>query len=175
MQFGVKIRNKIYNVHIWTDSVDAAWHILFCTTVKPETLPLTSHALTFDGSTLSNHDMYGEMLIVPHPNFLHLQKMKWIVMIHIYSLLWCLRVQSQKAFYVLISCTCRRQCQMHCCNCHKTGSRCTSVHACRQQSDERKHFMNTMWCNLSSVTSINGVCTFTEGQKFKQFVRTLIL
>lgn len=62
---------RIYDVHK-TDSVDAARHILFAKSGKPETMSPTSDALRFHlMRVFTIKQWYGEMLTVPNLSFLH--------------------------------------------------------------------------------------------------------
>ena len=64
---------RIYNVHK-TDSVDAAGHILFSTTGKPEALPPTSDALRFHLMQVHYQTMIYRNAHCATPELLHLYK-----------------------------------------------------------------------------------------------------
>ena len=135
---------RIYKVHK-TDSVDAARHILFCTTGKPEALPPSSDALRFHLMRVHYQTMIWRNAHCATPELLSPVQMGWSKNDDsgLQPTLMSLGPIPERCLE-MISCACLKQCQTRHCNCRKSRLRCTLMCTCQQQSDEQKHCMNMM-------------------------------
>ena len=134
---------RIYGVHK-TDSVDAARHVLFSKTGKPEALSPTSDALRFHlmrvhYQTMVWRNAHCGVLELPAP-----VDMGWK---HgdsgLQPILMSLSPIPESCLE-MISCACQKQCKTRRCKCRQSGLRCTAMCACQQQIDDQTPYcMNT--------------------------------
>ena len=134
---------RMYNVHN-TDSVDAARHVLFCRSGKPESMSPTSDALHFHLLRVHYQSMIWRNAHRTKPDLRSRTDMGWK---HGNSGLKAIRMSLcpiPESCMKMISCACRKQCRTRRCKYSKSGLRCTSMCACQQQSDDQTLCMNTM-------------------------------
>lgn len=126
---------RIYNVHK-TDSVDAARHILFAKSGKPETISPTSDALRFHLMRVHYQAMVSRNAHCAKPELPAPVDMGWE---HSNSGLKPILMSLSpipESCLEMISCACQKQCSTRRCKCRKSALRCTAMCACRQQNDE---------------------------------------
>ena len=132
---------RIYNVHR-TDSIDAARHLLFSKTGKPEAMASTSDALCFRSKRVHYQSMIWRNAHCPTPDFPALSEMGWrIVDSELQPVLMTLS-PIQDSCLEMVACSCRKQCKTRRCKCQKSGLRCTSMCACQHQTDDQMACMN---------------------------------
>ena len=131
---------RIYNVDK-TDSVDAARHILFAKTGKPEAMAPTSDALYFHLRRVHHQVMIWRKAHCPTPELHAPTEMGWkLGESGLQPILMSLSPIPDSCLE-MVACTCRKQCKTQRCKCAKSSLRCTSMCACHQQSHD---CMNTM-------------------------------
>lgn len=130
---------RIYDVHK-TDSVDAARHILFSKTGKPEAMPPTSDALRFHLMRVHYQAMVWRNAHYATPELPSPLDMGWK---HGDSGLQPILMSQNpipESCLEMILCACKKQCTTRRCKCRKSGLLCTAMCAC--QSDDKSPCCN---------------------------------
>ena len=125
-----------------TDSVDAARHILFCKTGKPEAMPPTSDALRFHLMRVHYQAMVWRNAHCAVPELPAPVDMGWKPGDSGLQPILMSLSPIPESCLEMISCACQKQCRMRRCKCRKSGLRCTTMCACQQQSDDHTHCIN---------------------------------
>ena len=133
---------RIYDVHK-TDSIDAARHILFSKTGKPEAMSPTSDALRFHLMRVHYQAMVWRNAHCAVPELPAPVDMGWK---HdgdsgLQPILMSLSPIPESCLE-MISCSCQKQCTTHRCKCRKSGLRCTAMCACQQQKEDQTPCLN---------------------------------
>ena len=134
---------RIYGVHK-TDSVDAARHVLFSKTGKPEALSPTSDALRFHlmrvhYQTMVWRNAHCGVPELPAPVDMGRKHGDSGLQPILMSL-----SPIPESCLEMISCACQKQCKTRRCKCRQSGLRCTAMCACQQQIDDQTPYcMNT--------------------------------
>lgn len=132
VQSAEKFVCKIYDVHK-TDSVEAARHILFSKTGKPEAMPPTTDALRFHFMRVHYQTMVWRKAHCPVPELPAPAKMEWkLGESGLQPILMSLSPIPESCLE-MISWACQMQCKTRRCKCRKSGLRCTAICACQQQ------------------------------------------
>ena len=132
---------RIYNVNR-TDSIDAARHLLFSKTGKPEAMAPTSDALRFHLKRVHYQSMIWRNAHCPTPELPAPSEMGWrLVDSELQPILMTLSPIPDSCLE-MVACSCRKQCKTRRCKCQKSGLRCTSMCACQHQTDDQTACMN---------------------------------
>ena len=132
---------RIYNVHR-TDSIDAARHLLYSKTGKPEAMAPTSDALRFHLKRVHYQSMIWRNAHCPTPEPPAPLEMGWrLVDSELQPVLMTLSPIPDSCLE-MFACSCRKQCKTRRCKCQKSGLRCTSMCACQHQTDDQTACMN---------------------------------
>ena len=132
---------RIYNVHR-TYYIDAARHLLFSKTVKPEAMASTSdrcaqfsldesRTYTIHQANISRNAHFPTHEL-PAPS-----EMGWrLVESRLQPILMSL-IPIPGNCLEMVACSCRKQCKARRCKCQKLGLRYTSMCACQHQTDDQ--------------------------------------
>lgn len=132
---------RLYGVQK-TDSVDAARHILFAKSGKPEAMSPTSDALRFHLMRVHYQTMVWRNAHCPIPELPAPVDMGWKRGDSgLQPILMSLSPIPESCLEI-ISCACQKQCKTRRCKCRKAGLPCTAMCACQQRSDDQAVCMN---------------------------------
>ena len=132
---------RIYNEHR-TDSIDAARHVLFSKTGKPEAIAPTSYALRFHLKGVHYQSMIWRNAHCPTPELPAPSEMGWrLVDSELQPVLMTLSPIPDSCLE-MVACSCLKQCKTRRCKYQKSGLRCTSMCACQHQTDDQTACMN---------------------------------
>ena len=125
---------RIYNVHR-TDSIDAAQHLLFSKTGKPEAMASTSNVFRFHVTRVHYQAMIWRNAQCPTPKLPAPSEMEWrLGESGLQPVLMSLS-HIPDSCLEMFACSCRKQYKTRRCKCQKSGQRCTSMCACQHQTD----------------------------------------
>ena len=142
---------RIYNVHR-TDSIDAARHLLFSKTGKPEAMAPTSDALRFHLTRIHYQSRIWRNAHCPTPELPAPSEIGWrLVDSELQPVLMTLSPIPDSCLE-MVACSCRKQCKTRRCKCQKSGLRCTSMCACQHQMDDQMACTNRHSWRLITVS-----------------------
>ena len=132
---------RIYNVHR-TDSIDAARHLLFSKRGTPEAMAPTSDALRFHLKRVHYQSMISRNAYCPKRELPVPSEMGWRLVDSELQPVTMTLSPIPDSCLEMVACSCRKQCKTRRCKCQKSGLRCTSMCACRHQTDDETVCMN---------------------------------
>lgn len=141
MKSAEKFVCRMYDVHR-TDSVDAARHVLFCKTGKPEAMCPTSDALRFHLMRVHYQTMVWRLSHTAMPDLPAPVDMGWELQDSGLQPVLMSQSPIPQSCSEMISCACKKQCRSRRCKCHKSGLQCTTICGCQQNIDDELSCMN---------------------------------
>ena len=125
-----------------TDYIDAARHLLFSKTGKPEAMAPTSDALRFHLKRVHYQSMIWRNAHCTTPELPAPSEMGWrLVDSELESVLMTLSTIPDSCLQ-MVARSCRKQFKTRRCKCQKSGLRYTSMCVCQHQTDDQTACMN---------------------------------